>query len=289
MLSKESKIRVLENFYAVDYILFGKPASKIDTCCPMVREEYLSIKGALLSVHLEMLKLIEHNPKSLTESVDKTKLMDNAKKSARIAREQAQKIVTSKKARENIKESIKEALQENSKVNVSNLVEKQIRMKAFGLAIDNLLIARAIQEGSQYSELDSWEGQIIEDSYKILRDNLIEAAYMMIYNEDEEVVDEGAVAKGVALGALAGFLTPIPGGIIGGMVLGAATGAAVKALANWKKANQEKVEKYCAAKFGEDKAKYYECKALGRKAMAVELEKAKAKIKVEKEKLKNKK
>lgn len=185
MLSKESKIRVLENFYAVDYILFGKPASKVETCCPLVREEYLSIKGALLSVHVEMLKLIDHKPKSLTETVDRGKLIDNAKKSAKIAREQAQKIVTSKKARENIKESIKVALQEDSKVNVSKLVEQQIRMKAFGLAIDNLLIGRTIREG-KYESLNTWEGQIIEDSYKVLRDNLVEAAYMMLYNEDEK-------------------------------------------------------------------------------------------------------
>jgi hypothetical protein len=184
MLSKESKIRVLENFYAVDYILFGKPASKVETCCPMVREEYLSIKGALLSVHLEMLKLINHKPKALAETVDKSKLMGNAKKAAKIAREQAQKIVTTKKARENIKENIKVALQEDSKVNVSHLVEKQIRMKAFGLAVDNLLIGRTIREG-QYESLDSWEGNIIEDSYKILRDNLVEAAYMMLYSDED--------------------------------------------------------------------------------------------------------
>jgi len=27
-LSKESKIRVLEDFYAIDYVFFGKPAKK---------------------------------------------------------------------------------------------------------------------------------------------------------------------------------------------------------------------------------------------------------------------
>ena len=54
MLSKESKIRVLENFYGVDYVFFGKPVGKIDSCCPIIKEEYVSIKGALLSVFVEL-------------------------------------------------------------------------------------------------------------------------------------------------------------------------------------------------------------------------------------------
>jgi hypothetical protein len=183
MLSKDSKIRVLENFYGIDYILFGKPANKVNTCCPMVREEFLAIKGALMSVHIEMLKLIEHSPKAITENVDKTKLMSNAKESAKIARENAKRIVSSPKSRDNIKENLKEALQEDSKANISKLVEKTIRLKAFGLAIDNLLVARSLNEG-KYEDLNTWEGKIIEDSYKILRDNLVEAAYMMLYKEE---------------------------------------------------------------------------------------------------------
>ena len=38
--------------------------------------------------------------------------------------------------------------------------------------------------------MNRWEGQIIEDSYKILRDNLVEAAYMILYDETDEVVKE---------------------------------------------------------------------------------------------------
>ena len=62
-LKKESKIRVLENFYSLDYVLFGKPVSKVDTCCPVFVEEYLSVKGALLSTVVEMYNLINYSPK----------------------------------------------------------------------------------------------------------------------------------------------------------------------------------------------------------------------------------
>lgn len=190
MLTKESKIRVLENFHALDYILFGRSVKEMNTCCPLVKEEYLSIKGALMSVYIEMLKITNHTPSVVKESVDSKMLKKNARMAAKIARENSQKIVSSGKARENIKSMLKEELQKNPKVNVSSLVEKSIRNKAFGLAIDNLLIARSVNECKSFDKLNEWEGQIIEDSYKVLRDSLVEAAYMMLYNEQEDKKDE---------------------------------------------------------------------------------------------------
>lgn len=186
MLSKESKIRVLENFYALDYVFFGKPVSQVEMCCPLVKEEYLSVKGALMSVYVEMLKLVDHKPEALEEKVNSKVLMKYARKSATIARENAQKIVSSPKAKANIKGMLKEALQEDPKADVASVVEKAIRNKAFGLAVDSLLVARSVKESKEFKKLDEWEGQIIEDSYKILRDNLIEAAYQILYSEPEE-------------------------------------------------------------------------------------------------------
>ena len=93
---KESKIAVLENFYGIDYVLFGQPIAKVESCCPLLKEDYLSIKGALLSVYIEMLKLIEHEPRQLKEFVDSDGLKLRAKNSARIAREYAERIVKRK-------------------------------------------------------------------------------------------------------------------------------------------------------------------------------------------------
>ena len=182
MLLKESKIRVLENFYALDYVLFGKSINEIDVCCPLVREEYLSIKGALLSVFIEMLKLVEHKPAAISELVNSTSLLKKAKHYAKMARESSQKVVMTKKARANIKEALKEALKEEPDADISELVESQIRQKAFRLATDNLMLARVSLE-SQFNKLNDWEGRIIEDSYKILRDNLVEAAYQILYDD----------------------------------------------------------------------------------------------------------
>jgi len=184
MLKKESKIRVLENFYALDYVFFGKPVAQVESCCPLVKEEYLSIKGALMSVFVEMLKLVNHQPSSLTEQVNSKDLMAEARKSAKIARENAQRIVTTDKSRKNIKEALKQMIKEDKEVDLSVAIENQIRQKAFSLAVDNLLLARVVAESDSFNKLNEWEGQIIEDSYKILRDNLIESAYEIIYTEE---------------------------------------------------------------------------------------------------------
>lgn len=186
MLSKESKIRVLENFYGIDYVFFGKPVAKVQNCCPVVKEEYVSIKGALMSVFIEMLRLMEHSPQTLEEKVDSKALNELAKKSAKNSRFASQKIVTTESARKDIKVELKQALTENKNADVTKLVETKIREKAFRLAIDNLLVARALSEAKNLKAMNEWTGKIVEDSYKILRDNLCETAMMILDDEQAE-------------------------------------------------------------------------------------------------------
>ncbi len=186
MLLKESKIKVLENFYAIDYILFGKPLTKMESCCPIIKEEYLSVKGAFLSVFIEMLKLVNHKPKKLTEKIKTKNLLKNARIIAQESRNNSQNIVSSIKSRNNIKVELKEALKEDNKINVQGFIEKRIREKAFGMAIDNLLIARTMSESKDYQKLNEWSGKIIEDSYKILRDSLVDSAVSILYNNEED-------------------------------------------------------------------------------------------------------
>ncbi len=183
MLSKESKINVLENFYSLDYIFFGKRLAKVQNCCPLIKEEYLAIKGALMSVHVEMLKHMKHSPKTLSEKMDFSKVTKVAIENARAARYAARKIVTTEQARKDIKSELKYALSENAKLDVSALVESKIREKAFRLAVDNLLVARPLAEAKSVKSLNDWTGRILEDSYKVLRDNLCETAMMILDNE----------------------------------------------------------------------------------------------------------
>ena len=77
-------------------------------------------------------------------------------------------------------------MSKDSYADVNKLVEEKIREKAYRLAIDNLLVARALTEAKNIKSMNEWTGKIIEDSYKILRDNLCETAMMILYDESSE-------------------------------------------------------------------------------------------------------
>jgi len=184
MLSKESKIRVLENFYALDYVFFGKPLKKVDSCCPLVKEDYLSIKGALMSVYVEMLKMTEHNPDAIEERASSKLLLNNARVAAKSAREAASQVVKTERARADIKQELKLSIQEGEDVDIPNLIEYKIREKAFRLAVDNVMVARMLTEAANVYALNEWSGKIVEDSYKILRDNLCETANLILDSDE---------------------------------------------------------------------------------------------------------
>lgn len=184
MLSKESKLRVLENFYALDYIFFGKPLKKVDSCCPLIKEDYLSIKGALMSVFIEMLNMVDHQPAAVTEKTSSAQLLKAARAFASDGRAAAKKVVQTERARNDIKAELKVAIKEGENVNVPNLIEYKIREKAFRLAVDNVLIAKMLNESKNVKALNDWAGKIVEDSYKILRDNLCETANLILDEDD---------------------------------------------------------------------------------------------------------
>lgn len=183
MLMKETKIKVLENFYALDYVFFGKPAKRMESCCLGLVEDYFSVKGALMSVMIEMYKLVDHSPSPVVETIDSKNLMVSARKSAKFAREMCYKLVASKKGRGDIKATLKETIAADSDIDINETVQSLIREKAFRLACDNLLIAPTISEGIDYEKMNDWTGRIIEDSYKILRDSLVESALLIIATE----------------------------------------------------------------------------------------------------------
>ena len=184
MLSKESKIRVLENFYALDYVFFGKPLKKVASCCPLIKEDYLSIKGALMSVYIEMLKMVDHTPQPLEEKMSSKLLLNNSREYAKNAREAAATVVKTERARDDIKSELKVAIKEDSDTNIPGLIETKIREKAFRLAVDNILIAKMLSESKGISALNDWSGKIVEDSYKILRDNLCETANLILDSDE---------------------------------------------------------------------------------------------------------
>ena len=180
MLHKESKIRVLENFYALDNVFFGKPVQKMKACCEALTEDYMTIKGAFMSLMIEMYGIIDHQPDGFEETLDQNDLRFLARESAKVARHNAQQLVETDSGRADVKKALKEALELNEDLNIQDEVKETIRKKAFGLAIDNLLVGRSLGESKSVEKLNEWDGQIIEDAYKVLRDNLVESALFIL-------------------------------------------------------------------------------------------------------------
>jgi len=184
-LSKAAKIKLLENFYGLDYVLFEKPVKEVEICCPVLVTEYLAVKGALLSTLIEMYRLVRYTPKEISTKVDTKKLMESSSKVAEWAREKAKHLLMADRGRNYVKEQITKALQSgpSKKKDIEVVTEEKIREQAYSIAIDTMLIGRMLAESKSYSKMNDWKGRILEDAYKILRDNLIECAISMM-NDD---------------------------------------------------------------------------------------------------------
>lgn len=183
-LSKESKIRVLENYYALDYAFFGKPIQEVKVCCPFFAEEYVAAKGALLSALVEIYKLTNHSPKVINEQIKTSDLKNKAIRTAKIARENAENLVKTKAGKNDIKKALQESISASTdkKVNIEKTVHEHVRKKAFGLAVDSMLLGRSVQESKNFEALNSFEGEVLEEAYKTLRDNLVETALVVLEN-----------------------------------------------------------------------------------------------------------
>jgi hypothetical protein len=184
-LSKESKIQVLENFYGLDYVFFNKPLSELDYCCPALAEEYVNLKGALMSIFIEMLKLMEHAPEVISEKAALTidQIRENASQSADKARFASSKLMQTEAAKAAIRTSLMEniaAEDSENEIEPAVFAEFEIKRKSFALAVDNLMLAKPLSEAKHVNAMVGFEGKLLEDSYKLLRDGLCECVMIIL-------------------------------------------------------------------------------------------------------------
>lgn len=182
-LSKESKLQVLENFYGLDYIFYGVPLKELDYCCPALAEEYVNLKGAMMSIFIEMLKLMDHKPDAISEKVSIKQVRENASKSADNSKFASSKLMQTEAAKASIKDSLIESLaveDGEDEIDPTAFIEFQIQTKSYALAVDNLMLAKPLSEASDVKAMLTFEGKLLEDSYKILRDGLCECALIII-------------------------------------------------------------------------------------------------------------
>ena len=179
MLSKEAKIRIMESYLGFDYLLFGKPVTEVDTCCIFVIEDFIQTKGALLSTMIEMFRHVKPEFESIKGKVDETALKESASFWAKNMRRETIKVLATQKIREDIKKCVKEDVLHEKASDVEEFVNKRIKERAFSIAIDNYLIAKMLNENIDIKKMNDWQGRVIEDAYKVVRESLVESALLI--------------------------------------------------------------------------------------------------------------
>jgi hypothetical protein len=135
-----------------------------------------------MSVFIEMLKLMEHHPPLNEEKITVAEIRENASRNSDKARFAASKLMQTEAARASIKDSLIEsmALETEEDIDPKAFIEFQIQTKSYALAVDNLMLAKPLSEAQDVKAMLGFEGKLLEDSYKILRDGLCECALIIL-------------------------------------------------------------------------------------------------------------
>jgi hypothetical protein len=177
MIKTKSKIKMLEFYYAIDKVFFGRALTEVKIkCCPLLKEDYLTLKGALISTMIEMSKLIEHDPKYNKKTLSEADIQITSVNMAKKARQNALKIIATERSIKILKNSVKQLIREDTKIGITKATQKAIGEKAFEIALDNLVIASMLHESNSINKINTMNGQIIEGAYKIVRSALVERA-----------------------------------------------------------------------------------------------------------------
>jgi hypothetical protein len=169
-MAKSTKTRVLTHWFGIDQILFGKPAKEV--LKDDVLTQYLTTKGALLSNLFEIYNKLGYTPGSKFKTVEEMsafaikEAIESVKKATTILKEES----TIKLVKQEIKEM--GSLENLTEEQVSKFV---IRKRRDSVAIDSLLLESVIGK-ENLKKLTDWQGKVLVDAHKALRDSLVEIA-----------------------------------------------------------------------------------------------------------------
>jgi len=171
-MNKAHKTLILENWFAMDYILFGKRSTKA-----IVKEdnlkEFLTNKGSLFSNLAEIYNAIDY--KSNNKYSNLKELQIKSKEKAERSLEEAKKIIKSKSVNSIIKEEISKAgITEG--LTEEEIAQYVISKKLKEIAIDYLLFEGLDQDKEAKKKLKDWKGNVYIQSHNLLRTDAINAA-----------------------------------------------------------------------------------------------------------------
>jgi len=167
-MSKSRKSEVLKHWFGIDSILFGQKAT--NNLSEENVPKYLTTKGSLLSNLFEIYKKIKFEPDTKFDTV--ADMVKESLELAEVSKKRATELLESESVTKMVREEIKDI------GSVESLTERQVARYVIlkrrnAVAIDSMILESALSE-EQKELLNDWQGKVLVDAHKTLRDNLIE-------------------------------------------------------------------------------------------------------------------
>lgn len=169
-MASQIKTAVLQNWFGVDQLLFGgNPSNKLDEA---TYRDYCSTKGAFLGNLHDIYKKLNY----VTESTATTtqELAESACKNAKIALKKSGKIIANESVTKMLRDEVK-TLGESDGASAEQVATFVVNRRRLAIALDSLVLESATLHGNK-SSLKSWEGEMLLNSHKTLRDELVKIA-----------------------------------------------------------------------------------------------------------------
>jgi len=167
-MNKSTKSEVLKHWFGIDKVLFDNPAK--NSLSEEALSQYFSTKGALLSNLFEIYKKVGYTPDAAFKTV--AEMAEHANSLAIESKEKANTILGESSVLKLVKEEIKEL------GTIEGLTEGQVAKyvvlkRRNATALDSMLF-EGFASLNIKETLNDWEGKVLIDAHKTLRDSLID-------------------------------------------------------------------------------------------------------------------
>lgn len=170
MINKSRQAAVIEHWFGIDKLLFGKNAKNV--LKGEDYDNYLSSKGALLSNLYEIyMKLGYESPHRFRNQKE---LFLESVSLANKASKKAKKILMQEGVSKLLRKEI-ESIGRKEGLTEQQVAKYIVTKRRHAVALDEMLLGRPLKEGDT-SNLKDWKGKVLIDAHKVLRDSLIEIA-----------------------------------------------------------------------------------------------------------------
>lgn len=170
-MDRAQKTVVIENWFATDYVLFGKRAKEALKDGEL--KDYLANKGPLFSNLIDTYNSVGYTTGKTYKSMQELRVsaMQKANNSLWKAKEIIKSSSVASMVKEEIKESgVAEGLDEKE-------IAKYVVLKKFKeIALDSLLFEGLEVDSDVKKKLNDWHGKVFVNAHKILRNDTINAS-----------------------------------------------------------------------------------------------------------------